>query len=171
MKWIGFFVLGIGTSLFAQQPANSDFLFRHLAGQWVLQGTIGHKQTIHDVDAGLVLKDEYVQLHEVSREKDASGAPHYEAIIFISTERPSGDFIALWLDNTAGGGLSASGLAHGTPSGNAIPFMFGSGADGIRNTFTYFPDRDEWTWAIDNESAGKFTPFARVTLTRAGAKR
>ena len=51
-----FFLVG-GTCL-AQKPAmNSPLdLLDHLAGQWVLQGTIAGKQTTHDVQAEWVLK-------------------------------------------------------------------------------------------------------------------
>ena len=164
------FALSLGlafcSSVMAQQAAKSDLLFHRMAGKWELHGTLGGKETTHDVDAALVLKDGYLQLHEISREKDASGVPKYEAIILISIDKPTGDFTCLWLDSTESIGLSGAAIARGTPSGNAIPFVFGSGADIIRNTFTYFPDRDAWTWAIDNESNGKVKPFARLTLTR-----
>jgi hypothetical protein len=138
-----------------------------MAGKWVLNGTIAGKHVVHDVDAALVLKDEYVQLHEISREKDATGRPKYEAIVIVSLDKTTGEFTCMWLDNTAGGGLSAAGLAHGKPDGNAIPFVFGAGTNDVtRNTFTYLPDRDAWTWAIDNISGDKAKPFARVTLMR-----
>ena len=55
--------------------AADEFSFPASGRQWVLTSTIGRKQTTHDVDANLVLKDGYVQVHEVSREKDATGAP------------------------------------------------------------------------------------------------
>ncbi|HEY6843941.1 MAG TPA: hypothetical protein VI391_07220 [Thermoanaerobaculia bacterium] len=162
-------LLAVCLPAFAQQQVKSDYLFHHLAGKWVATGMIGKKHVTHDIDAMPVLKDAYLQLREVSREKDAAGAPQYEAIIFISFDKATGEFTCMWLDSTAGGGLSASGLAHGTPVGNAIPFFFGGLKDGIRNTFTYLPDRDEWTWSIDNLSAEKATPFARLTLARASA--
>lgn len=61
----------------AQAPAaNSPMeLLDHLQGRWVLQGTIGGKPTTHDVQADWVLKQEYMRIHEVSREKDAKGDP------------------------------------------------------------------------------------------------
>jgi len=143
-------------------------LFEHLAGTWVLRGTIDNKQTTHDVDAELVLNRGYVRLHEVSREKDAAGAPAYEALVFISVDRKSGDFAILWLDNTGSGGLSPDGIGRGKPTGNSIPFLFKTGNGGaFHTTFIYAPGSDTWQWVMDDESGGKLEPFARVTLTRA----
>ena len=58
-------------------------LLDHLAGHWVMTGTLGGKRITHDVDATWVLKREYLQFHEVSRDKDASGVPAYEAIVLL----------------------------------------------------------------------------------------
>ncbi len=163
-----FFVVG-GVCL-AQEPATSSplELLDHLAGQWVLQGTIAGKQTTHDVQAEWVLKREYLRLHEVSREKDAKGDPAYEAIVFVSWDPKTQEYICLWLDSTAGGGLSAQGLAHGKKSGDSIPFVFTtSPSDSIHNTFVYDRDTHTWKWLIDNDANGKTQRFADVTLVRA----
>jgi hypothetical protein len=142
-------------------------LLDHLAGRWVLQGTIAGKQTTHDIDADWVLKREYLRLHEVSREKDAKGDPAYEAIVLIGWDAKTGDYACLWLDSTEGGGLSAAGIAHGKQSGDSIPFLFGiSATDSIRNTFAYNRSADTWKWLIDNETNGKTKRFADVTLSR-----
>ena len=154
----------------AQGPAmNSTLeLLDHLAGQWVLQGTIGGKQTTHDVRVDWVLKREYLRLHEVSREKDAKGDPAYEAIVFVSWEPTTQEYACLWLDSTAGGGLSGKGIAHGKKSGDSIPFLFTiSSSDAIHNTFVYDRAVDTWKWLIDNESNGKSERFADVRLSRA----
>jgi hypothetical protein len=55
-----------------------------MVGVWVLEGTIAGKETVHDVHAQWGLSHEYVELHEISREKNESGAPSYEAIIYIA---------------------------------------------------------------------------------------
>jgi hypothetical protein len=70
-------------------------LLDRLAGQWVLQGTIAGKQTTHDVQVGWVLKREYLRLHEISREKDAKGDPAYEAIVFVSWDPKTQEYICL----------------------------------------------------------------------------
>jgi len=116
----------VGGACLGQEPAtNSPLeLLDHVAGQWVLQGTIAGKQTTHDVQAEWVLKREYWRLQEVSREKDAKGDPAYEAIVFVSWAPKTQEYICLWLDSTAGGGLSARGLAHGKKSGGSLPFLF-----------------------------------------------
>ncbi len=167
--FLSLFLLLTG-SCFAQTPsANAPLqLLDHFAGQWVLQGTIAGKQTTHDVQVEWVLKREYLRIHEVSREKDAKGDPAYEAIVFVSWDPKAQEYTCLWLDSTAGGGLSAQGLAHGKKSGDSIPFLFTiSPSDSIRNTFVYDRASDTWKWLIDNDSNGKTDRFADAKLSRA----
>jgi hypothetical protein len=155
------------SAIIAQETTGGRSLFDHLAGTWVLRGTIAGQQTTHDVDAQLVLNRGYVRLHEVSREKDAKGGPAYEAIVFVSVDQKSGEYSCLWLDSTGSEGLSAAGIAHGRASGNSIPFLFRSvNGDVFHTTFIYLPGEDAWQWEMDGESGGTLQPFARVTLTR-----
>lgn len=163
-----FFFLAGGA--FAQEPAkNSPLeLLDHLAGQWVLQGTIAGKQTTHDVQAEWVLKREYLRLREVSREKDAKDDPAYEAIVFVSWDPKTQEYICLWLDSTTGGGLSAQGIAHAKKSGDSIPFLFTiSPSESIHNTFVYDRGADTWKWLIDDYANGKTEGFADVKLVKA----
>ena len=58
----------------AVQPSDGEAanaLLNHLVGRWTMTGRLGRNQVIHDVDANWVLKREYVQFHEVSRERGA----------------------------------------------------------------------------------------------------
>lgn len=154
----------------AQQPtARAEVqLLDRLAGDWVLQGTIGGKQTTHDVHADWVLNREYLRVHEVSREKNPTGSPAYEAIVFISWDVKAQEYVCLWLDSTAGGGLSAQGLGHAKRSGDSIPFIFTiSPSNFLRNTFTYDGGANTWTWLIDDVTSGKADQFANVKLSRA----
>ena len=142
-------------------------LLDHLAGTWMLDGVIAGKHTIHDVQANWVLNREYLQLHEISRDKNPGGEAAYEAIVYISWDDKAHQYVCLWLDSTVGGGLSAEGLAHAKPAGDSIPFIFAiSPADQIRTTFTYDRTRDAWQWLIDNVENGKERRFANVKLTR-----
>jgi hypothetical protein len=152
----------------ASPPARpSPPLFDRLVGRWVLAGTIDGKQTTHDVDAELVLNRGYVRLHEVSREKDKTGAPQYEAIVFISVDAKTGEYACLWLDNTSNAGLTNGGVGRGMPSGNSIPFLIRlTSGEVFHTTFIYSPPSDSWRWELDGETNGVRDPFARVTLTR-----
>ena len=154
----------------AQQPPMNTHLqwLDHLAGDWVLQGTIAGKQTTHEVQAEWVLNREYLRLHEVSREKDARGGPSYEAIVFIGWDAKAQEYACLWLDSTGGGGLSAQGIARGKRSGDSIPFIFTiTPSESIHNTFVYDRSTDTWKWLIDDEANGKSDRFADVKLSRA----
>ena len=151
----------------AQEPTRRDPLLDHLAGSWVLQGTIAGHETTHDIESEWVLNHEYLRLHEIAREKNVRGQPAYEAIIFIEWNESSKEYKCLWLDSTAGGGLSGP-IALGKRGNDEITLLFGSKDkdSGIRTTFAYTKGSDTWNWLIDNEDGGKLTAFARVKLTR-----
>ena len=158
----------VGGSGFAQSSALPDPLLDRLTGHWVLHGTIAGKETTHDVAADWVLGHEYVRLHEVSREKKRDGQPAYEAIVFIGWDANSSQYQCLWLDSTAGGGLSGQAIAHAKRSGDELPFVFkeSDGSISFTNTFVYHKESGSWGWIMDNVTKGKSTPFARLTLER-----
>lgn len=145
-------------------------LLDHLTGNWVLTGTLAGKETTHDVDVEWVLNREYLRLHEVSHDLKKDGTPDYEAIVFIGWDERRGDISCLWLDSTSGGGLSATGIAHGKPSGSSIPFIFVFTKQTVfLNTFIYDAGTDTWKWNLDSDEAGKREVFGRVTLARRDA--
>lgn len=142
-------------------------LMNHLVGSWTMTGTLGGKQTVHDVEAGWVLRREYLRFHEVSRERSADGTPAYEAIVLLSWHVKTSEFMCLWLDNTAGGGLSPQGIARGRQSGDAIPLVFTvSQRESLHTTFAYNRSADTWRLTIDDIIDGKSDRFGDVTLTR-----
>jgi hypothetical protein len=151
----------------AQAPAFEDPLLDRVVGKWVLQGTIDAKKTTHDVVAEWVLGHQYVQLHEISREKDPTGAPAYEATVFIGWDKRTGDYACLWLDSTGGGGLAPTVVGHAKRNGDRMAFLF-TVPDGttFHTTFAYTRTADTWQWLMDGEEGGKLQPFARLTLTR-----
>jgi len=150
------------------QPADPQrALLEKMTGHWVLRGTIAKAQATHDVDAEWVLDKEYIQIHEVSREKGANGKPAYEAIVHVVWDPKVGEYACLWLDTTGVATFPEAGVGHAKPTGDAIRFRFTDPAGGgINTTFAYDRGKDAWSWSIDNDEKGKITPFARVTLTR-----
>ncbi len=150
-----------------EMPSAPTALLNHLAGTWILRGTIAGKPTTHDVEATWVLNHEYLQLHEISREKNAGGGPAYEAIIYIGWDAKTQQYACLWLDSTSGDGLSSGVIARANPAGDSIPFIFPlSASDQIRTTFSYDKAADTWQWLIDNVANGKTQRFADVRLNR-----
>jgi hypothetical protein len=150
----------------APQPDAQRALLEKMTGHWVLRGTIAKQQTTHDIDAQWVLDKEYIQIHEVSREKDAGGKPQYEAIIYVVWDPKVGEFACLWLDTTGAPVFSDAGVGRAKPAGDSITFRFTDPTGGVNTTFAYDRAKDAWSWSIDNDVNGKITPFARVTLTR-----
>lgn len=163
-----FLLLGLTPlSALAQQTTSQDSLLDHMVGKWVLQGTIAGKETSHDIITEWVLDHQYVQLKEVSREKDMNGKPLYEAIVFICWGQKLNQYSCLWLDNTGNGGLSTQAIGHAKANGDKIELLF-KGVDSslFHTTFTYNRDTDTWQWLMDGEEDGKLQPFTRVKLTR-----
>ena len=154
----------------AQSQALSapDALLDKMTGHWVMTGTISKKPATHDVDVDWVLKREYIRIHEVSRDKDASGGSGYEAWIYIVWDAKKGEYAVMWLDNTAATNFAAEGIGHAKPDGDRIPFIFKDAeGTGIRTTFAYDRAKDTWSWTIDNlDRSGKSSSFAKLTLTR-----
>jgi hypothetical protein len=161
------FLLLLSCPAMAQQSSFQDSLIDRMAGNWILTGTIGGAQTTHDITATWVLAHQYLQVHEVSRKKDSTGQPAYEAIVYFGWDEPLNQYACLWLDITGGGGLSAQAIGHARRNGNEIPFLFKS-PDGslFHTTFVYDKTTDTWQWLMDGEENGKLQPFARVTLKR-----
>jgi hypothetical protein len=150
----------------AAAPNPQRELLERLTGRWVMRGTISGRQTTHDIDAQWVLEKEYVQIHEVSREKGPDGKPQYEAIIYVVWEPKAGEFACLWMDTTGIANFPPEGVGHAKPSGDRIAFIFKDPAGSVHTTFAYDRVKNAWTWTIDNEAKGALTPFARLALTR-----
>ncbi len=151
----------------AQQTTFQDQLLDSLAGSWLLQGTIAGMETTHIISAKWVLGHQYLQIYEISQEKNANGGAAYEAIVYIGWDQPGDQYACLWLDVTGGGGLSAQAIGHAKRNKDEIPFVFKS-SDGslFHNTFVYNRSSNSWQWMMDNEENGKLQPFARVKLTK-----
>src|SRR5262245_54192843 len=153
----------------ARQTASApEALMDKMAGHWVMTGTIASRPARHDVDVDWVLEREYLRIHEISPDTDASGRPGYEAWIHIVWDAKNGEYAVMWLDNTAKTNFSPEGIGHAKPDGDRIPFIFRDGeGGGIHTIFAYDRSNDTWSWTIDNvDKAGKATPFAKVALTR-----
>lgn len=151
----------------SQQLTQPDSLLNKLTGRWTLTGTIDGKKTIHDINVQRVLNGEYIQLKEVSRERDQLGNPLYDAIVYICWEAPKKQYSCLWLDNTSNGGISNGIIGCAKQERDKIEFIFKySEMVQFHTTFLYDKGTDTWQWLMDEEENGKFQPFARVILTK-----
>lgn len=155
----------ISASGHAQQPALHDPLLDHMAGTWVMTGSVSNKPTTQDVTADWVIEHRYLRIHEVSREKLPSGEPQYEATVYIGWNPDVSQYGLVWLD--VYGGVAPISLGAATRNGNQLPFHFKDSSSAFHTTFEYLPATDSWTWKLDNDKDGKLLPFARLTMTRA----
>ncbi|HEV7704460.1 MAG TPA: hypothetical protein VGO46_09210 [Gemmatimonadaceae bacterium] len=149
------------------QTTPRDTLLARMIGHWVLRGTIAHQQVIHDVTFDWVLGSEYVEMHEISRERTPAGTPAYEAIVYIGHDLHTNEYSALWLDNTAYGAFDPAGVGRGAAVADSIPLLFTySKTSRFHTTFVYSQSSDSWEWHMDNDDEKGRRTFARVTLTR-----
>jgi len=144
-----------------------DSVFDRLIGQWVLTGAISGRQTTHDVAFQWMIGREYVQMHEVSRERNPDGSPAYEAVVMFARDPHSGEYAIMWMDNTGTSAFDPAGIGRGYVAGDSIPFFFRyTATTSFHNTFVYDRTTDTWRWHMDNDSAGVRRPFARLSLAR-----
>jgi len=149
------------------QQAIRDSLLGHMTGKWLLQGTVDGKETTHDIVSEWVLGHQYIQIKEVSREKNADGKPIYDAIVFIGLNKSLTGYSCLWLDNTGSDGLNPHAIGHAKRNGNRLEFLFNIVDNSIfHTTFVYNSQDDSWQWLMDNEENGKWQSFAKMKLTR-----
>jgi hypothetical protein len=154
-------------AVFGQPSKFEDPLFDRMTGQWVLTGTIAGQQTTHDVSVEWILAHQYVQLREVSREKDSTGHAAYEAFVLFGIDSVADGYVCLWLDITSGAGLRGQLFGHAQKSGDTLPFLFKAGDGSVfHTTFIYDKSKDTWQWKMDGEEHGTLQPFARVELQR-----
>lgn len=153
---------------FAQQATFNDPLADHLSGKWVLTGQMDKGQVTHDITAEWVLAHQYLEIDEISREKNKNGSPVYQAKVFIGWDAGKNIYDCVWLDDY--GSISTQSLGYAKPNGNSIAFVFQNRDDagGFHTTFTWHPESSTWSMDMDNVATdGKISPFARTTLTAA----
>jgi hypothetical protein len=156
------------TPAFAQQATFRDPLVDRLAGKWVLTGHMDKGQVTHDLTAAWVLAHQYLEINEVSREKNKDGSPVYQAKVFIGWDAKLKIYDCVWLDDY--GSISTQSLGYAKKSGDSIAFVFRDRDDpgSFHTTFTWHPKDRTWTMDMDTvTAAGKTEPFARTTLTAA----
>lgn len=153
-------------TMMAQQPPVLSPLLDHLAGKWLMQGTVGKQVTTHELDAEWVLQHHYLRFQEVSKEKNDKGEPQYEATVFIGWNQKTRQYACVWMD--VYGGATAESIGLATPQENELAFIFTDehGATSFTNTFIYDSKTNTWEDRLDNVVKGEAKPFARFKLTK-----
>jgi hypothetical protein len=160
-------ILFVPVTAKSQQLTQPDSLLNRMTGNWILNGTINGQKTTHDVEIQRVLNGQYVQLKEVSRERDQNGNPVYEALVYICWEESKKQYSCLWLDNTGNGGISNGITGHAKQNRDKIELIFRYNATAqFHTTFLYNRETDTWQWLMDEEEDGKTQPFARIVMTK-----
>ena len=157
------FIIG-SLKINAQQPTFRDSLLGHLAGKWVAAGIIAKKHTTHNITATWVLNHQYLKIDEVSEEKDSTGAPYYQATVYVGWQQATNSYACVWLDDYGSVSPESIGIAKKDGT-NSIAFIFSVDKTPVfHTTFKYNPSDNTWQWLMDNEDKGVLEPFARLTL-------
>lgn len=153
------------TAAAQQAPVNSPLL-DHLAGKWLMEGSVGKQSATHEFDAEWVLGHHYLRFHEASREKNDKGEPQYEATVFIGWNEKTRQYACAWMD--VYGGLTTESIGLATSKENELGFVFHdeNGATNFTNTFIYDPKSDTWEDRLDNVVKGEAKPFARFKMKK-----
>ena len=168
-RFLVFAILLVSDAVAQRPPVNSPLL-DHLAGKWVLEGTIAGRQTTHDITAEWVANHQYLRLHEVSREKASDGKPQYDAFIHIGWNEQKKSYSIIWLDNFWG--IDPESIGTAEPKQNELLFLWRdeNGTVGFSNDFLYNPKTDSWLWNMDNVVNGMKKHFGTVKLSRTSEK-
>ncbi|MGO9934824.1 MAG: hypothetical protein ACLPV8_23825 [Steroidobacteraceae bacterium] len=158
----------VAHSTVAAPSSLNDPLLDRLIGTWVLRGDIAGKPVTHGVKVRWVLAHQYIQIRETSRSRTATGAPEYDAIVYIGWNPDLRQYTCLWLDSTGGNGLVGTAFGHAEADTAKLAFVWSdeNGDASLHNTFAYDPITNTWRWTIDNVDKGQLQPFAKVKLTR-----
>jgi hypothetical protein len=150
----------------AQQAPTHSPLLDHLAGKWLMEGTVGKQQVTHELDAEWVLQHHYLRFREVSRDKNDKGEPQYDATVFIGWNEKTKQYACVWLD--VYGGLTVESIGVATPKENEVDFVFTNeqGEKSFTNSFIYDPKTNTWENRLDNILKGEAKPFARFKLRK-----
>jgi hypothetical protein len=129
----------------------------------VARGTILNKHVTHNITAHWVLNHQYLQIDEVSEEKDSTGMPYYQATVYVGWQQSAGKYACVWLDDYGSVSPESLGTAK-KDSTNSIAFIFAYKTATFHTTFKYNPSDNSWEWLLDNEEKGVLEPFARLAL-------
>lgn len=162
---LAFAVLAAAASTFAQTAGDGpggrfdDDLISKLEGEWRISRQIRGTTVANRAKATWVLNHQFLQLHM----KDVAEPPQYEAIVLLGYVHSEQQYVAYWTDSF---GAKYAGVGRGTRSGNAIEFRFDYADGPFFNTFTWSPERREWTFRMESQNAqGARQLFALDTLT------
>jgi hypothetical protein len=135
----------------------NDSLLDKMVGHWTLKGTLVGRPATHSVDVQWTLNHQFLQIHEVGT--------GYEAMPMIGFDHMSERYVAHWIDIF--GGRFSETLGYGRLNGNEIDFVFEYPDGPFHTRFIWDAALGQWRWEMSQKNeAGKWTPFADLTLTK-----
>ena len=154
-------VAGASAALAASPDVSPDDQFLdQLVGTWDMDGTVGGKPVHYIAIGERTLAGGWLEFHMQDR---ATGTQGYEARVFLGFDSKKQDFIAHWLDQFGAAGARVAGKGYRRQNTLHLGFPYEEAA--FENTWTFIPDKKEWTLEIYRvESDGDLEPFAKYAL-------
>lgn len=142
----------------ASTDADNAFLDA-MTGDWSMDGVTMGKPTRYALRGERILNDGFVRLAL----RDKAKPPQYQADFFLGYDKNQHDYIGHWLDQY--GAAGARVVAVGQRDGDTLVLLFPYAEGALRDTFTYTPGKQSWTWLLESqEKNGTWSTFARYDV-------
>ena len=151
----------------AQSPASwRDDLVDHVAGTWIMTGTVMGKAAHHEVQAEWVLNHQFLRIHEKTMATAPKDEHAYEAIWFLGYDSGKKQYVMHLMDIF--GAPYSETLGYGAREGDEIRFVFDYPDGPFHTTFRWNSAHNTWQWLMEQkDKSGKWAPFADLTLAPA----
>jgi len=136
----------------------------HLAGQWLLTGTMGDVDLRQEVDAKWILGERFLSMYFNSITAEDNPTSDYEAVYHIGFNEESEIYVMHLLDTTEVPVECTVGRAK--REGNSLPFLFEYGDMRFFNVFTWYPEKDRWSFRQSFDEDGDTRLFALKEMVR-----
>lgn len=161
---LGSALLLAASALHAQEHpkiADRPAPLRALDGEWVMSGDVMGDPVRYRMVAGPTLQGAFTEIHM----NDVQVPSQYEARVLIGYDEENKAVIVHWLDSFG----ARYSVPHGTGevSETSIRFTIPYATGAFRDTFTYSPKSDSWTFVLEAARPdGTWQHFARYTVRR-----
>jgi hypothetical protein len=137
----------------------------HLAGDWVLTGTMGDVSLRQHVNAEWTLGKRFLRMYFTSIVEDDNPTAGYEAVYHIGYNEQNEVFVMHLLDTTEV--PLTCDVGHGHRDGNDVAFAFKYGETPFINRFSWDPEAGRWTFLQTYQQDGETHVFATKEMRRA----
>lgn len=158
------FLLSYAGLAHAQARTDRPKLLEKLDGSWTMSGDVRGKPVTYSMKANPTLSGAFTEL----KMQDVQVPAEYAAHVFIGYDEATKSVIVHWMDSF--GAKYSIPHATGHIKDNAVQFTFRYESGHFRDTFTYHPEEDQWTFVLESLQAdGSWKHFAQYKVIKTTA--